>query len=92
MLTLYIPLYINIINVNIMKKIFSFAIIAAGIILSILSTTYNRYIDEKDYNSKYSVISMDNANKTQIFYDLRNNSTTPKDKLFDLGMTLTICG
>ena len=72
-------------------KAIGIIIIVIGLMLIGLSTTFERYTNEKEYNDKYmSLTGQENA--SEQFYELRKEYLSPKIDLENYGVTITITG
>ena len=72
-------------------KTVSISIFFLGIILVLMSFHFNRYMNEQEYNDKYSQLS-GGPNDSKAFYKLRDEYLTPKYRLINYGVTLLQLG
>lgn len=71
-------------------KTLPFIIIVIGLVIFGYSLTLKPYTNEDEYNSKYLKIS--GENRSELFYDLREEYLTIKYPLADYGLTTVIIG
>lgn len=64
-------------------------LLVVGISFLYMSTTYERYTNKEEYQSKYMQLK-DGENRTLQFYELRSEYLTPKFELEDYGFTLSL--
>jgi uncharacterized membrane protein (DUF485 family) len=68
----------------------SYIITIIGLVIYIYSLTLDTYINEDEYKSKYREIS--GENRSEQFYELRDEYLTLKFPLADYGLTIVIVG
>ena len=73
-------------------NIIGISVFLFGLSLTIISFSCDRYSDKNAFNKEYMEIDYHDENKSEKFYELREEYLTSKDNYFDYGITFVICG